>query len=355
MAKILHTADLHLGSTFYALDEERAKCRRKELMSVFDCIVDTVKEEKVEYLLISGDLFDNAECVKEAEYVNARFGDIRETEILIAAGNHDPKTRIYDKIEWSGNVHIFGGELECVEYSDCVVWGASFLKEYQRAPLLHETEKSEKANILVMHGDFSDSAYNLIDKELLKQFDYAALGHIHRYDGIKNTGIGCYAYSGTPAGHGFDEAGENGFIIGNVENGSVNLNRRITSAREYYTLKYDVGECESNSQIAQIIRADMQKNNLYRICLSGECDFDVSEEYLEKTLENACFFVKVEDCTGEYTDYVSLANEYSVVGIFVSEMLDKIENESDIKLKAEYERALKIGVRAFDGRSDLFD
>ncbi len=355
MAKILHTADLHLGSTFYALDDERAKCRKKELLNVFDYIIDTAKSEDVEYLLIAGDLFDNAECVKEAEYANARFGDIRGTEIFIAAGNHDPKTRIYDKIAWSENVHIFGGELECVEFSDCVIWGASFLKDYQRIPLLTETENGGKTNILVMHGDFSDGAYNLLDRELLKNFDYSALGHIHSYSGIQKIGSGCYAYSGSPAGHGFDEEGKNGFIIGNVEKNSVNLRYQTTPAREYYTLRYDAGEYESNSELSEAVCRDMQKNNLYRIGLFGECGFDVSAEYLERTLENECFFVRIEDNTGEYVDYESLANDYSVMGIFVRKMLDKIKNESDAVKKAQYERALRVGVGAFDGRSDLFD
>ena len=43
--------------------------------------------------------------------------------------------------------------------------------------------------------------------------DYIALGHIHKFSGIKRIGNTYYAYSGCPEGRGFDEEGDKGIIF----------------------------------------------------------------------------------------------------------------------------------------------
>jgi len=355
MVKILHTADLHLGSTFYKLDNEKANIRKQELTDTFDEIIETVKREGVKYLLIPGDLFDNCGSLKTAEYVSAKFGEIPDVRVFIAAGNHDPKQKLYDLVRWSDNVHIFGEALEAVELDDCVVWGASFLSDYQRMPLLYETETGDKVNILVMHGDFADGAYNLLDRELFRSFDYTALGHIHKYTGIERIGSSYFAYSGTPAARGFDEEGENGFLIGTVDKGVINFEYRHTDTRKYITLRYDLGEFTDNTSLAEQIKRDIDERNLYKIKLVGECNFPLSVEYVERLVEEFCFYVTIRNNTEERINYREYANDYSLMGIFVSNMLEKIDNEESPVRKSEYERVLRCGVMALSGRGDLFD
>lgn len=357
MAKILHTADLHLGTTFYSLNSEKAQLRIGELVKVFDDMIELLKRENVDYFLIAGDLFDNTECIKTAEYVSLKFAEIPNVNVLIAAGNHDPKMLIYDKISWSDNVHIFHDTMDYVEFDDCIIYGASFLKKYQRTPLLSNAgaDSDDKAKILLMHGDFADEAYNLIDKNILSEFDYSALGHIHKYSGIQKVGKGRYAYSGTPAGRGFDEDDECGFLLGSVDKNAVNLDFVKTDVRKYHTVNFNTGKCETNADIVEGVKAITDKNDLYSINLIGECDFAISTEYIQSALENECFYIKVTDCTNDVVDYNELVNDYSIKGIFVGKMLEKIENEYNSKVKEEYRRALKCGLAVLDGRGDLFD
>lgn len=352
--KILHTADLHLGSTFYNHDKEKADIRKKEIITAFDEIIEIVKTENVKYLLIAGDLFDNTGCIKTVEYVNARFGEITDCNVFISAGNHDPKTKLYDNIKWSSNVHIFGGEPEHIEFHDCVIYGASFENDYQRTPLLEDIKTSDKINILVMHGDFNDSAYNLIDKEMLRYFDYTALGHIHKYNGIERIGESYYAYSGNLIPRGFDEAC-GGYLIGEIGKGTVKLEYRKINSRKYSVLEYKLNEYSNNTALAEKIKEDIEKENLYIIKLTGECDFTVSEEYIENVLRDECFYIKVDNQSDEMVDYNEISDDFSLIGIFTKNMLEKIENAENEEMKAEYENALKCGVAVLSGRRDFFD
>ena len=61
--KIIHTADLHIGSPMTEL-KDRAQMRQAELLDTFGKIIDITKEESADDLIISGGLFDNAQPVK---------------------------------------------------------------------------------------------------------------------------------------------------------------------------------------------------------------------------------------------------------------------------------------------------
>ena len=60
MLKIIHTADIHAGKPLsFELDEERRYLRRREVETALWRIVDLVKEENAQVLLIAGDLFEH--------------------------------------------------------------------------------------------------------------------------------------------------------------------------------------------------------------------------------------------------------------------------------------------------------
>ena len=56
--KIIHTGDLHLGMTFKSLGD-KSKLHRRDCQDVFSNIINLCIKEKVDALLIAGDLFDN--------------------------------------------------------------------------------------------------------------------------------------------------------------------------------------------------------------------------------------------------------------------------------------------------------
>ncbi len=89
MPTFLHTADIHLDSAFSArFDAECAAQRRHELIRVVSDMADIAKE--LDIWLIAGDLFDGKNVSAETvAFLKRRFSEMPDTQIFIAAGNHD--------------------------------------------------------------------------------------------------------------------------------------------------------------------------------------------------------------------------------------------------------------------------
>ena len=63
--KILHTADLHIGSPLTSrISPAGARTRRRELLSTFDKLIACAKSERVSAVIIAGDLFDTKSVTK---------------------------------------------------------------------------------------------------------------------------------------------------------------------------------------------------------------------------------------------------------------------------------------------------
>lgn len=91
--KIIHTADWHLGQTFFGYD------RDEEHEAFLSWLIDTLTEQQTDALLIAGDVFDVANPSATAQRRFFRF--LREAnrrnphlQIVIIAGNHDSAARL---------------------------------------------------------------------------------------------------------------------------------------------------------------------------------------------------------------------------------------------------------------------
>lgn len=91
--KILHTADWHLGQTFYEYD------RREEHLYFLEWLKQQIKQHEIDVLLLAGDVFDSPNPSAESQRMYYRF--LREVtaenpclQIIIIAGNHDSAARL---------------------------------------------------------------------------------------------------------------------------------------------------------------------------------------------------------------------------------------------------------------------
>lgn len=107
--KILHTADWHIGQLFHEYD------RTYEHNHFLDWLVQTLKDEKVDVLLISGDVFDlsnpSASSIKMFyTFLNRAVKANPDIQIIITAGNHDSASRLESPkpLLESSNIHIIG-------------------------------------------------------------------------------------------------------------------------------------------------------------------------------------------------------------------------------------------------------
>ena len=114
--RFIHMADVHFDSPFTVLTSKRdfATKRRLEQREAFRKSIEYIAKEKVPYLLIAGDLYDQ-NYVREStiEFINNLFKTIPDTKIFISPGNHDPflKNSFYNTFKWSDNVIIFDEEI----------------------------------------------------------------------------------------------------------------------------------------------------------------------------------------------------------------------------------------------------
>ncbi|MEO5348018.1 MAG: exonuclease subunit SbcD, partial [Magnetococcus sp. YQC-9] len=88
--KICHTSDWHLGHTL------RGQRRDIEFSAFLDWLLATLHRERVEALLIAGDLFDSATPTHRAQELYYRFiARVASTgcrHVVVIAGNHDSPT-----------------------------------------------------------------------------------------------------------------------------------------------------------------------------------------------------------------------------------------------------------------------
>jgi len=91
--KIIHTADWHLGQTFFEYD------RRAEHALFLRWLRDQVKAYAVDVLLIAGDVFDSPNPSADSQRVYYGFlcdiaAENPQLQIVITAGNHDSANRL---------------------------------------------------------------------------------------------------------------------------------------------------------------------------------------------------------------------------------------------------------------------
>lgn len=344
--KIAHIADVHINTPFTGMDAEKAKIRRHEIVEVFEDAIELAKKENADMIAIGGDLFDNNSDMHTVKYVMDRLGECG-IQIFIAAGNHDPKALIYDRLALPDNVYVFGESMECVQFRGANVYGASFANVRCDKPLLEDIHPSDDAvNILVMHGDVGSGEYNPMDRRILARFDYCALGHIHEHGGIIREGGGAWAYSGFCEPRGFDEKGRGGIILAEVGKRCAVAERKLLSKREYITAEVDISGLRDNIDIIYKIEQHLSPMNIYSIALSGaDKDFVVLTDYIKSRLEAWCFDIDVT--VPGSRDYGALANGYTLRGMFVKRMLELAAGAEDGD-KSKYMRALDIGLDAFE-------
>lgn len=192
--KFVHIADMHFDLPFTNLsDKERlGDLMRLEQRKVFKKVIEYIKENSIEYLFISGDLYEQKYVKKSTiEYINNLFKEIPKTKIFIAPGNHDPyvKNSYYYKFNWNENVKIFTSKIEKVKLGEVNIYGYGFDDFYCEDCGIEklEIDEPDKLNVFIVHGsldsaEIEDKQYNPISSRELRQkaFEYVALGHIHK-------------------------------------------------------------------------------------------------------------------------------------------------------------------------------
>ena len=335
--KFIHIADVHFGRPFDNIHNRKIENDlRTAQRNAFKKVIDIIKEEQIEFLFLSGDLFEQKYVEEETiKYIISLFESIKDTKIFISPGNHDPliKSSPYNTFTWPENVYIFSGDLGIFEFGKICIYGFGFENyEMINSNVLPIPVDKEKVNILITHGTLNGNSlkYNDIKERDLKNFDYVALGHIH-IPKIDNSAI---IYPGSLVPLGFDELGKRGAIKGEIilndkENSTIEYQFLEISEKQFDVIEIDISKYNSIFEIEDSIR--LNENCYYKIKLIGTKNINVQDliDIFSKK-ENV---IKVEDETRSKVNLEELLKQDNLKGIFIKKMLDEVNKNPNNKEK----------------------
>ena len=231
--KFIHTSDLHLDTPFKGLSawNQQLAARLKDAsFKSFSRIINMCISEKVDFLIVAGDIFDgeNRSLAAQLKFVAElkRLSD-RGIPSYLVCGNHDPLDSWLESLTLPSLAYRFGGtEVESLSYEKkgetaADIYGISYRhKEVGENLAVRYRRKSDPApvSIAVMHGTVGapgpHHSYAPFRVEDIRGmgFDYWALGHIHKHTVVQNAHP-AIIYPGNPQGRDFGEAGPKGCCL----------------------------------------------------------------------------------------------------------------------------------------------
>lgn len=355
--KFVHIADMHFDTSFTQIkDGNLGTLRRIDQRKVFKKVIDYIEENNIDCLFIAGDLYEH-KFIREStiEFINEQFKRIRNTKIFITPGNHDPylKNSFYAKYNWSDNVCIFGSHISKVEFDDIDIYGYGFDDFYYTNPEIENfrVDNPIKTNILITHATLNgtnnvDKQYNAIARAKLQEigFDYVALGHIHKANYEEEEK---FIYPGSTISMGFDEPGKHGMIVGDISKNNITTSFIALDEAEFVVCDVDVSGFNNVDELVEfILNMNFDENNFYEIYLVGERSFDIDMYNLKKMIISKRI-IKIKNVTKVCYDFEKMSNEYTLKGLFIKEILGRMENCSEDDRKV-LENALEIGMEILD-------
>ncbi len=341
--KILHTADWHLDAPMQGYGEEL----RQALASIPGQIFEICREEACDLVLLAGDLFDGAYTPHSYQDLYDVFKAVA-VPVFITPGNHDfcGADSPWMRELWPENVHIFKTaqvQSVAVPHLDVRVYGAGF--EGMDCPALLEgfrAEGSEKYAIGIFHGDPTQvtSPYNPVTKAQVRNsnLDYLALGHIHQA-GSFTAGKTLCAWPGCPMGKGYDEQGEKGVYIVDLDT-SASVRFRPLNTPRFYDLQAEPAELSS-------VLPPVGNSDYYRVTLVGSCE---TPDLAALQIEYAQFpNLHLRDKTTRPVDVWGSLGEDSFEGVYFGLLRQAMENATEEE-KQELQLAAELSRRLLDGQ-----
>lgn len=342
MIKILHTADWHLGAPLQGHGEEL----RRALAAVPGEVLEVLRQEACDLVLLSGDVFDGGYTPHTYQTVYQTLKDMA-VPVFITPGNHDfcSPDSPWNKELWPENVHIFRSqsvESVAVPQLNCRVYGAGFQGMDCPSQLEHFTANcEEKYAIGIFHGDTTqmNSTYNPITRDQVQNsnLDYLALGHIHKADQF-TAGKTLCGWPGCPMGRGYDETGEKGVYIVTLDD-TASIHFRPLNTPRFYDLQ---AEPKDLSRVLPPVASE----DYYRITLVGSCE----APDLEKLQAEFSQFpnLVLRDQTTRPVDIWGSAGEDTFEGTYFGLLKQALETapeaeKEEILLAAEISRRLLEG------------
>lgn len=259
--RFVHAADLHLDSPLRSLalrDPALADLVGNATRRAFVAIVRLCLDERVDALLLSGDLYDGEQTsMKTARFLADQIDALHQAgiKVFIIRGNHDAMSKITKELAYPDSVTIFGSRAGAVTIGHAgqpvVIHGISFAHHHAPESLLPKFKPPVEGavNIGLLHTSLGGAAghdlYAPCDAGDLHRagFRYWALGHVHGRSVL--TGDATIVMPGMPQGRDIGEAGaKSATLVTVADDGAITLEERHTSVAQFERVSVDLGGIE---------------------------------------------------------------------------------------------------------------
>lgn len=349
--KILHCADIHLGSKIESkFPGDKSNVRKSEVLNTFKKMVQYASENNINVIILAGDVFDKdnpAKKDKDAFYALIKRNP--QIDFLYLNGNHDTEGSYVEND--IANLKTFNKEdFTSYEYGNIVISGIELNESNAKSFYSKLSLNKDKINIVVLHGDACDSTGKdkiKIDSLKNKNIDYLALGHIHSYKIGKIDDRGYYAFPGCLEGRGFDECGEKGFIVLDITD-KVEHQFIPFACRTIHEIVVDATGANNLIDIEERIKdelKDIRNEDIVRIILTGELELgvEINKEDVVAS-NNRFFFVDYKDKTTRKINIADYENDKSLIGEFIRGVSNNNEYTEEEKNKI-----ITLGLRLING------
>ena len=333
--KILHSADWHLGHQLYGYD------RTEEQLDFLAQLTQLVKENQPDAFLLSGDVFHVPlpSIAAQKMYNNAMFELHKaapDMQIVVIAGNHDSASRLELSRElWDyHSVHVIGElyEQRTIDYHKFIVpvqdkgyvvavphvyprnfppaadgsdAQAAFFRQLheqvqalntQHKPIVLMAHLAVQNVDLTGHKRFQDDTIGTIEyvhPDIFGQYDYIALGHIHRCQTVPHSNC---TYAGSPLAVSFDEDYQHSVTLVTMESGRPLEIQHLPIENPWPLLTIPEQPLPFDEAIACLQRFDDQRKAYIRLNVTTQIALpaDYNEQAANAARQKQCRFCTLQ-------------------------------------------------------------
>ena len=273
--KFLHCADVHLDTPLLGLAQyPGAPVReiRNATRRAFEKVLNAAIAEKVDFLVIAGDLYDTGlKSFESALFFNKRMASLNDAGIpvYLIYGNHDAASKLTRQLHPPDNVHILHATEPQTIVDDklgVAIHGQSFATPEITEDLAtnYPAPARDLFNIGVLHTNLSGYAdhanYAPCSLEELKNkgYQYWALGHVH------NRHVLCtdpyIIYPGNIQGrHGKEQGEKSSELVTVSDTGTISVQSIPTSVVPWLEVAVDASGCATAEDVYDALRAELQR------------------------------------------------------------------------------------------------
>ncbi|GLS43417.1 metallophosphoesterase family protein [Methylobacterium brachythecii] len=276
--RFVHAADIHLDSPLRSLalrNPDLAALIGDATRQALTAIVDLCLDERVDALLLAGDLYDGEQTsMKTARFLADQIRRLHDagTRVFVIRGNHDALSKITKELVFPETVTVFGGRADTIaidrdgDHFPVAIHGLSFSQSQAPESLLAKYRPAVEGavNIGILHTSLAGAAghdpyapCSLADLRATG-FRYWALGHIHRRSVTE--GDCTIVMPGMPQGRDINEAGAKSVTLVTIgDDRAIRVEGRPIGIAQFERVSVDVSGVTEWREIIGAIGAALER------------------------------------------------------------------------------------------------